>query len=97
MKPTPKGWPRFSQAVYYRDAGAAIDWLASTFGFEVRLRIEGENGRIAHSQLTYGEGLVMVGSSGRHDDGKEAWQASQKSPVERGGANTQALCVFVYS
>lgn len=95
MKPTPKGWPRFSQAVYYRDAGAAIDWLVSAFGFEVRMRIEGEDGTIAHSELTFGEGLVMIGGSGRHDEGKEAWQDRQKSPLELGGANTQSICVFV--
>ena len=31
MKPTPAGWPRFSSAVVYRDAAAAIDWLCDAF------------------------------------------------------------------
>ena len=42
MKPTPKGWPRISSAVFYDDAAAAIDWLCRVFDFEVRLKVEGE-------------------------------------------------------
>jgi uncharacterized glyoxalase superfamily protein PhnB len=91
MKPTPAGWPRISQSIYYQDPAGAIDWLCGAFGFEVRLKIEGDAGEIVHSELTYGEGMVMVG--GNH--GKEAWQLRQKSPKDVGGGNTQALCVFV--
>jgi uncharacterized glyoxalase superfamily protein PhnB len=61
MKPTPSDWPRLSSAVFYQGAAAAIDWLCDAFGFEVRLKVEGDNGRIEHSELTYGEGLIMVG------------------------------------
>jgi uncharacterized glyoxalase superfamily protein PhnB len=60
MKNTPEGWPRLSSALYYRDAAAAIDWLQRAFGFEVRLRVEGDQGRIEHSELTFGEAVVMV-------------------------------------
>ena len=42
MKDTPKGWPRITTAIFYQDAAAAIDWLCAAFGFEVRLKIEGE-------------------------------------------------------
>lgn len=95
MKPTPAGWPRLSQSIYYEDPRAAIDWLCEAFGFEVRLKVEGENGSIEHSEVTFGEGMVMVGGTGRTDAGKEAWQATQKSPKQLGGANTQAVCIFV--
>ena len=64
MKPPPKDWPRISTSLFYDDAAAAIDWLCDAFGFEVRLRIEGEDGRIEHSQLIYGGGLVMVSTAG---------------------------------
>ena len=60
MKPTPAGWPRFSSAIVYRDAAAAIDWLCDAFGFEIRIKVEGENGRIEHCELEYGDGLVMI-------------------------------------
>jgi uncharacterized glyoxalase superfamily protein PhnB len=95
MKPTPAGWPRLSQSVYYQDPAGAIDWLCNAFGFEVRLKVEGDGGEIVHSELTFGEGLIMVGGTGRSDDGKEAWRALQKSPKDLGGANTQAVCIFV--
>ena len=63
MKPTPAGWPRVSSSLYYRDAAAMIDWLCDAFGFEIRLKVEGEGGRIEHSELGFGpDGLVMVGS-----------------------------------
>ena len=91
MKPTPKGWPRISSAVYYSDAGKAIDWLCSAFGFEIRLKIEGDGGRIEHSELSYGEGLVMVASTGGPDPSK----GYRRAPGEVGGANTQNLMVYV--
>jgi len=55
MKPTPTDWPRMSSAVVYQDAVAAIQWLCDAFGFEVRLKVEGDKGQIEHSELTYGE------------------------------------------
>jgi len=64
MKKPPEGWPRISSAVFYEEAGPAIDWLCRVFGFEVRLKVEGEGGRIEHSELVFGEGLVLVGSTG---------------------------------
>jgi uncharacterized glyoxalase superfamily protein PhnB len=94
MKPPPAGWPRISSAVFYEDAGQAIDWLCEAFGFEVRLRIEGEGGRIEHSELTFGDdGLIMVGSAGGKAD--RAVPLPCKSPKSLGGGMTQALCICV--
>jgi uncharacterized glyoxalase superfamily protein PhnB len=94
MKPTPPDWPRFSSSVFYRDAGAAIDWLCDAFGFEVRLRVEGEGGRIEHSELTYGEGLVMVGQEDETGAARP-WKKYMRSPASLGGSTTQALMFFV--
>ena len=93
MQPPPKDWPRFSSAVFYQDAVKAIDWLCDSFGFEVRLKVEGEGGRIEHSELTYGEGLLMVGQ----EDAAAArtWKRAMKSPRSVDGANTQCLMFFV--
>jgi uncharacterized glyoxalase superfamily protein PhnB len=93
MKPPPKGWPRISSSVFYDDAAKAIDWLCRVFGFELQLKVEGEGGRIEHSQLVYGEGLVMVGSAG----GKASRPGGLPcaSPRSVGGVNTQILCICV--
>src|SRR5262249_11680423 len=92
MKNTPPGWPRISASIFYDDAAAAIDWLCRAFGFEVRLKVEGEGGRIEHSELVYGDGLVMVGSTGATDrPGRE----QMVSPRSTAGGNTQSLFVYV--
>jgi uncharacterized glyoxalase superfamily protein PhnB len=93
MKPCPADWPRFSSSVFYQDAAAAIDWLVSAFGFEVRLKVEGDNGRIEHSELTYGEGLLMVGQESV--DAPRSWKRYMRSPRSLQGANTQCLMFFV--
>ena len=93
MKKPPDGWPRISSAVFYDDAAKAIDWLCRVFGFEVRLKVEGEAGRIEHSELTFGDGLIMVGEAGGKSQRPNPLPC--KSPRSLGGANTQALCVFV--
>ena len=45
----------------------------------------------AHSELTFGEGLVMVGGTG----GTEPYQQLYRSPRSSGGGVTQALAIFV--
>jgi uncharacterized glyoxalase superfamily protein PhnB len=93
MNKPPEGWPRISSAVFYDDAAKAIDWLCAAFGFDVRFKVEGEGGRIEHSELTFGEGLIMVGSTG--GKAERAVPLPCKSPREVGGANTQSLCICV--
>jgi uncharacterized glyoxalase superfamily protein PhnB len=93
MKPTPSDWPRMSSAVVYQDAAAAIDWLCDAFGFEVRLKVEGDNGRIEHSELTYGEGVIMV--SQESPDTERPWKRSMRSPKSLNGAATQSIMFFV--
>jgi uncharacterized glyoxalase superfamily protein PhnB len=95
MKDTPKGWPRISPSVFYDDAAAAIDWLCRAFGFEVRLKVEGDKGRIEHSELVFGDGLVMVGSISTEPQPKRPFRVKFKSPTSLDGANTQSLMIFV--
>jgi uncharacterized glyoxalase superfamily protein PhnB len=92
MKPTPPGWPRLSSAVIYHEAAKAIDWLCAAFGFEVRIRVDGPNGTIRHSELTYGDAVVMVASA--YNERPAPWPRSA-SPAQLGGANTQALFIYV--
>jgi hypothetical protein len=54
-------------AMRYRDANAAIEWLCKAFGFEKHLVVPGENGTVAHAQLAFGNGMIMLGSA-REDE-----------------------------
>jgi uncharacterized glyoxalase superfamily protein PhnB len=95
MKNTPKGWPRISPAIIYDDAAGAIDWLCRAFGFEVRIKVEGDKGRIEHSELVIGDGVVMVATSNTDAQPRQPYKAHFKSPKSLGGANTQSLMVYV--
>ena len=76
-------------ALRYRDAAAAIEWLCRAFGFEKHLVVPGENGAIAHAQLTFGNGMIMLGS-GRDGD----YNKLIVSPDAAGGV-TQAAYIVV--
>ncbi len=87
MNPPPSGWPRISSALFYREPIAAIDWLVRALGFEVRIKVVGDDGALHHSELTRGGGVVMVSSA--------AADPSRRSPAALGGGNTQALMIYV--
>ena len=92
MKKTPKGWPRITPSLYYDNPNAGIEWLCRAFGFEVRLKIDGENGRVEHSELSFGDdGLISVGTASPENPD---WKKNYTSP-QRTGGNTQGLAVFV--
>lgn len=74
----------------YRDGQVAIDWLCRAFGFEVQLVIPDENGAIAHAQLTYGNGMVMLGSATNNKFHKLV-----QSPLESGGIGSQSVFIMV--
>ena len=73
----------------YADAPAAIDWLERAFGFQRLIVVPGEDGTIRHSQLTFENGIVMVGSE-RDDEYGE----TQRAPVPDGPV-TQSVYVIV--
>jgi uncharacterized glyoxalase superfamily protein PhnB len=46
----------------YENASAAIEWLCRAFGFEEQLVVPHPDGGVAHAQLTFGNGMIMLGS-----------------------------------
>ncbi len=46
----------------YRDARAAIDWLVRVFGFQLQSCYPGEGDTVAHAQLTFQGGMLMLGT-----------------------------------
>jgi len=77
----PKG---LASAVCYVDANAAFRWLEAAFGFEPLLVLLDEQDRIAHSEMRFGDSVVMVGNE---------WSDDHKSPKSLGGKNTQTVHV----
>jgi uncharacterized glyoxalase superfamily protein PhnB len=92
MKPTPPGWPRISSSLYYDDPRAAIDWLMNAFGFELKLLVEGDAGEVHHSELVFGEGMIMVAGTKRKREGRMEYA---RTPSSVDGGNTQNMMVFV--
>jgi uncharacterized glyoxalase superfamily protein PhnB len=57
-------FPAFS----YADAPRAVRWLQDAFGFEEKAVYAGDDGKIAHAELRFGNGILMFGSK-RKDPG----------------------------
>jgi uncharacterized glyoxalase superfamily protein PhnB len=75
----------------YRNAIEMIEWLCRAFGFEKQAVYAGPDGVVMHSQLTFGNGMIMVGSviSGT------PVSKLLKQPDEIGGAETQTPYLVV--
>jgi uncharacterized glyoxalase superfamily protein PhnB len=54
--------PTIFPGLRYRDAPAALEWLARAFGFEEVMVVPGEDGTIAHAEMRLGRGMIMLGS-----------------------------------
>jgi uncharacterized glyoxalase superfamily protein PhnB len=73
-----------ASAVCYVDAMAAYEWLQQAFGFEPYMLLTDKDGNLAHSELRFGDSVVMVGNE---------WSERHKSPKSLGGMNTQTVHV----
>lgn len=57
---TPTMYPYLS----YRDA-AALRFLEEAFGFATSVRWDAPDGTVQHAEVTFGEGVVMMGTPDR--------------------------------
>jgi uncharacterized glyoxalase superfamily protein PhnB len=60
--------------------------------------VEGDDGGIVHSELVYGDGVVMVATAGgskAHTEAANRDTSYQKSPRSLAGANTQNMMLYV--
>ena len=78
--------PALSSALCYRDPKAALEFLEAAFGFEPTMVIVDADDNLAHSEMSYGDGVIMVGN---------AWSADHASPASIGGKNTQTVHVHI--
>jgi uncharacterized glyoxalase superfamily protein PhnB/uncharacterized protein YndB with AHSA1/START domain len=76
--------PTLGSGVFYKDPWAALDWLGKAFGFERSMVICDKDGHLAHAEMRFGDGYIMLGSE---------WADFIASPVSVGGKNTQSIHV----
>jgi uncharacterized glyoxalase superfamily protein PhnB len=57
----------FFPSLRYRDAPAALEWLAAAFGFEKTAEHPNDDGTIAHAEMTFGGQVIMLGSERNGD------------------------------
>ena len=77
-------------SLHYRNAPALIDWLCEAFGFERHLVVDDGAGGIAHAQLRFGNGMIMLSSVSDSE-----WGLRYAQPDEIGGRQTQCCCLIV--
>ena len=78
--------PSFIPSLAYQDNRAALKWLQHAFGFEPSEVLTDAEGNIVHAEMTYGEGVVMIGTE---------WADWTRSPASLGGKNTQRVHVRI--
>ncbi len=88
--PAPRHGSTVIPTLSYRDAPAMIEWLCRAFGFDKQaVYMDGEV--VLHAQLTWGDGMIMLGSAGKDGD----WAKLMAQPDEIGGRSTHGVCVIV--
>lgn len=78
--------PTLSPALCYLDPKSVLEWLEAAFGFETVMVITDAEGNLEHSEMCFGDGIIMVGNE---------WTADHKSPTSIGGKNTQTVHIHL--
>lgn len=81
--------PVIIPSVVYHDSRAALEWLQKAFGFEIAGVFTDAAGKIVHAEMSFGEGVVMIGD--------DTWFDWTRSPASIGGTNTQRIHVQLES
>jgi uncharacterized glyoxalase superfamily protein PhnB len=76
--------PTVVPVLYYGDPWAALDWLKKAFGFERSMIITDGDGKIIHSEMHVGDGLIHLGPE---------CADYTASPTSVSGRNTQSIHV----
>jgi uncharacterized glyoxalase superfamily protein PhnB len=76
--------PRITPYLHYEDVAAALEWLTRACGFAERIRLKDAEGRVVHAEMTYDDGVVMLG-----------WPGPGYRCPRSLGARTQGLYVYV--
>jgi Uncharacterized protein conserved in bacteria len=72
----------------YRDADAALAFLTRTFGFAEHAVYRGEDGKVQHAELSFGNGMIMIGPVADTPFGK-----FMRQPGDAGGVTTSLYAI----
>lgn len=76
----------FTPSLVYRDPKTALSWLERAFGFDIAMVITDADGNLGHSEMRFGNGIIMVGAE---------WSENHRSPASVGHKNTQSVHVHL--
>ena len=62
----------------YRDAAAALTWLAEAFGFTKTVAFRDSAGAVMHAEMRFGNGAIMLGTA------EQAAESQRNIPAEHG-------------
>ncbi|HSF46952.1 MAG TPA: VOC family protein [Burkholderiales bacterium] len=79
VKPIPENYPRVTPYLSIKGAADAIEFYRKAFGAVERMRIDGPDGKVGHSELTIGEALIMLAD--------EYPEMDFRSPASLGGSS----------
>jgi PhnB protein len=82
----PNNMPWLTPCLTVKDADAAATFYEKAFGFEKRSSMPGPDGRTMHAEVTWRDGLVMLGP--------ECPERSCKSPATTGVRPSNSLYVY---
>src|SRR5207248_11585530 len=63
----------------YRNAPVAIEWFCRVFGLRKNLVVPDDSGGVAHAQLSFGDGMIMLGSVRENERGRFIKQPDGRS------------------
>jgi uncharacterized glyoxalase superfamily protein PhnB len=79
--------PTIFPSLRYRDAARAIEFLVEAFGFTRGMVVENDDGTIAHAELSYGDGMVMLGTDREDSYGSHVGQGWMYVVIEDADAH----------
>ena len=80
----PEGFTRVTPYLFYRDVAGALQFLTTAFGCEERVRMPAPDGTVAHAEVAFENGMVMMGNPG----------PDYKNPQQL-GHRTQLIYIYV--
>ena len=63
----PEGYTRVTPYLYYKDAGAALDFITGVFGFKEAVRMSGEDGVVNHAEVEHQVASIELDLGVVHD------------------------------